>query len=108
MNYQAVLALNALDSVKANLVRLYLPTTLQRIENGMFGSGYTNLIVIDDNSSAKCTDDQTKVDAEVDLTPRIILNDITDLEVIGNSAFVNMPKLGVIETLYFLVKVVRI
>lgn len=99
-NYVRRIALNALDSVKANLVRLYLPTTLQRIENGMFGSGYTNLIVIDDNSSAKCTDDQTKVDAEVDLTPRIILNDITDLEVIGNSAFVNMPKLGLIKTLY--------
>ena len=99
-NYVRRIALNALDSVKANLVRLYLPTSLQRIESGMFGNGYTNLIVIDDNSSAKCADDQTKVDGEQDLTPRIILNDIINLEVIGNSAFINMPKIQQIKKLY--------
>ena len=99
-NKVRAIALNALDTVKANLVRLYLPTTLKRIEEGMFGSSYTNLQVIDDNNGSKCTADQTLVDQEQDLTPRIILNDITDLEVICNDAFVNMPKLTYITKLY--------
>lgn len=99
-NKVRTIALNALDTVKANLVRLYLPTTLKRIEADMFSSSYTNLIIIDDNNGSKCTADQTLVDEEQDLTPRIILNDITDLEVIGNNAFLNMPKLTYITKLY--------
>lgn len=94
------IALNALDSVRANLKRIYLPKTLKRIESTMFGSTYTNLVVIDDNQSSKCTSDEALVEAEQDLTPRIILNGITDLEVIGNSAFVNLPKLTQIKKLY--------
>ena len=99
-NKVRTIALNALDTVKANLVRLYLPTTLKRIEADMFGSSYSKLIIIDDNNGGKCTADQTLVDASEDLTPRIILNDITDLEVIGNNAFLNMPKLTYITKLY--------
>ena len=88
--------INAFSSVKALLKRLYLPKTLERIENGMFDGGYTNLEVIDDNTAATCTNDS----AAQSLTPRIILNGITDLKYIGAEAFVSMAKLTSITKLY--------
>ena len=88
------------DSIKGSLTRIYLPKTLKRIEANMFTSAYTNLLVIDDNTSSTCTSDETIVSSSQDLTPRIILNNLTELEVIGNSAFVNMPKLTSITKLY--------
>ena len=99
-NKVRTIALNALDTVKANLVRIYLPTSLKRIDANMFDGSYTNLIVVDDNTSTKCSADQTIVDADDDLTPRIILNGLINLETIGNSAFVNLPHLRNITKLY--------
>ena len=99
-NKVRTIALNALDTVKANLVRIYLPTSLKRIDANMFGSGYSHLVVIDDNTSTKCSADQTLVDASQNLTPRIILNGLINLETIGNNAFLDMPKLTNITKLY--------
>ena len=92
------ITIDALDPVKKNLKRIYLPRTLKRIEADMFNGDYDNLIVVDDNT--KCSADQALVDASQSLTPRIILNGITDLEVIGNNAFVNMDNLKNITKLY--------
>ena len=92
------IALNALDSVKSIIKRLYLPKTLRRIGNSFFTSSYTNLNVID--LTTTCTADETLIAASQDLTPRIVLNGITDLEVIGNSAFIALPKLNTIKKLY--------
>ena len=92
------ITIDALDTVKKNLKRIYLPRTLKRIEANMFNGDYDNLIVIDDNT--KCSADQALVDASQNLVPRIILNGITDLEVIGNSAFVDMDNLKNITQLY--------
>lgn len=92
------ITIDALDTVKKNLKRIYLPRTLKRIEANMFNGDYDNLIVVDDNT--KCSADQALVDASQSLTPRIILNGITDLEVIGNSAFVNMDHLQYMTKLY--------
>ena len=86
----------AFDSVKASLKRIYLPKTLKRIEAGMFGSGYTNLIVIDDNTGSKCLSDS----ATQSPTARIILNGLTELQAIGNNAFVDLPNLATITQLY--------
>ena len=92
------IALNALDTVKATVQRLYLPKHLKRLNSGQFGADFTNLIVVDDNTT--CGADETLAQANQDLTPRIILNGLTELEVIGNSAFVNLPKLTLITKLY--------
>ena len=92
------ITIDALDTVKKNLKRIYLPRTLKRIEANMFNGDYDNLIVIDDNT--KCSADQALVDASQNLVPRIILNGITDLEVIGNSAFINMDQFKNITKLY--------
>lgn len=97
-HYVRKIALNALDTVKASLERLYLPTSLSRIENGFFTSTFTNLAVIDDNT--KCSTDESTIAGGGSLTPRIILNGITSLKVIGTAAFVNMPKLNTIKKLY--------
>ena len=94
--YVRTISTQAFETVKSSLVRLYLPTTLKRIEANMFTSAYTNLLVIDDNTSGKCSTDQNTQN----LTGRIILNGITALETIGNSAFVNMAKLKSIKKLY--------
>lgn len=93
------IATTAFSSVKANLQRLYLPKTLKKIANGQFDSGYTSLVVIDDNDGSKCTADTTSA-ASGSLTPRIILNGLTSLEAIGNEAFVNLPSLPNVQTLY--------
>ena len=97
-HYVRNIALNALDTVKSSLVRLYLPTSLYRIGNGFFSSSYTNLTVIDDNT--KCAADEVIVQGGNTLKPRIILNGLTSLKIIGTAAFVNMPKLNKIEKLY--------
>ena len=94
-NYVRSIAKDALDSVKASLERIYLPKNLRRIGAGMFDGSYTNLKVVDDNTT--CSTDEA---AQQPLNGRIILNGLTDLEVIGNNAFVNMPHLGDIEKLY--------
>lgn len=90
------LALNIFESVKSSLVRLYLPKTLKRIQNSQFGDEYTNLVVIDDNTSSKCTTDSS---VSGNLIPRIILSGLTDLRVIGKNAFLNLPSLTSVETL---------
>ena len=92
------IAIDAFNTVKANLERIYLPKTLKRIEANMFNGDYKKLIVVDDNT--KCSVDETLVQASQSLTPRIILNGLTELEVIGNKAFVNMTKIGDITQLY--------
>ena len=97
-NYVRSFATDALVTVRANLKRIYLPKTLKRIDNNQFDANYTNLIVIDDNTT--CSGDDTLVQQEENLTPRIVLNGLTDLEVIGNRAFLNMPKLNTITKLY--------
>lgn len=94
-NYVRSIAKDALDTVKASLERIYLPKNLRRIEAGMFDGSYTNLKVVDDNTT--CSTDEA---AQQPLNGRIILNGLTDLEVIGNNAFVNMPHLGDIKKLY--------
>ncbi len=105
-NYVRSFAKDALLTVRANLKRIYLPTTLKRIDNSQFDSTYTNLVVIDDNTA--CAGDETRAQAHQDLIPRIILNKLTSLEVIGTRAFLNMPKLNTITKLYlpYSVKVV--
>ena len=71
------------DTVKAALRRLYLPSTLQAIENKMFATGYTNLFIIDVN-----TDCATDGGWNNNNYPgRIDLSGLTDLEFIGVHAF---------------------
>lgn len=93
-NKVRTIAKDALQTVKAQLIRIYLPVTLKRIEASMFDSSYTNLLVVDDNTH--CTLDEG-VNSP---TARIILNGITDLEVIGKNAFDGMPKKASIKKLY--------
>ena len=88
------IAIDALNAVKANLERIYLPKYLKRIEANMFNGDYDKLIVIDDNT--KCSADEAVVG---NISPRIILNGLTELETIGNSAFLNMDKLANITKL---------
>ena len=97
-NYVRSFATDALVTVRANLKRIYLPTTLKRIDNSQFDGNYTNLIVVDDNT--KCSADQTLVDREEELEARITLNGLTNLEVIGTRAFLDMPKLNTVTKLY--------
>ena len=97
-HYVRNIALNALDTVKASLERIYLPTSLRRIGNGFFNSAFTNLTVIDDNTT--CSADEVIVQGGSSLRPRIILNGITSLTVIGSKAFLELPSLINIEKLY--------
>jgi|GEM_PF-1504801 len=87
---------DALTSVQANLERVYLPTTLKRIEPRMFNDNYDKLVVVDDNTGS-CSDDDS---AGASIDKRIVLNGLTSLKVIGNSAFVNMDNLTQITKLY--------
>ena len=93
-NKVRTIAKDALQTVKASLKRIYLPVTLKRIEASMFDSSYNLLSVIDDNTH--CSLDEN----EANPTPRIILNGITDLEVIGKNAFDGMPKKADVKKLY--------
>ena len=88
---------DAFNTVKSKLERIYLPKTLKRIEPNMFNSDYDKLIVIDDNTA--CSSDETTIQGGEELSPRIILDGLTELEVIGNKAFVDMDKLANIKTL---------
>ncbi len=97
-HYVRSIALNAFDTVKASLVRLYLPTSLRRIGNAFFTSAFTNLTVIDDNTA--CSVDETLVQGGQTLQPRIILNGLTSLKVIGSKAFIDLPSLVNIKKLY--------
>lgn len=90
---------DALNNVQSSLERVYLPKTLKRIEPNMFTASFTNLVVIDDNTGSKCTIDDS-ANQENPLVKRIFLDGLTNLEVIGNSAFVNMNKIKTIEKLY--------
>ena len=98
--YVRSISKTALDSVKGTLQRIYLPKQLRRIEAEMFDSSYTNLIVVDDNT--QCSGDETYLGQEghTTLSSRIVLNGLTNLEVIGKSAFVDMPHLGDVTKLY--------
>ncbi len=92
---------NDYKNFKKNLRRIYLPTTLEIIETGMFGSAYTNLVVVDAADKSVCTSDSEKeADPHDDLTPRIDLHKLTSLEVIGNEAFHNMNKINDITKLH--------
>ena len=97
-HYVRNIAVNALDTVKASLERIYLPTSLWRIGNGFFGTGYTHLTVVDDNTT--CAADEVIVQGGSSLTPRIILNGLTSLKVIGSKAFNELPSLINIKKLY--------
>ena len=97
-NYVRTIAKDALDTVRGSLERIYLPKNLRRIDANMFDSYYTNLIIVDDNT--KCSTDEEAVNGGETLTGRIILNGLTDLEVIGASAFVTLPHLTDIKKLY--------
>ena len=96
--YVRSIAKDALDTVRGSLERIYLPKNLRRIEASMFDGNYTNLKVVDDNT--KCSSDESLINQGQTLAGRIILNGLTDLEVIGKSAFVNMPQLANIKKLY--------
>ena len=97
-NYVRSIAKDALDTVRGSLERIYLPKNLRRIEAEMFNSSYTNLIVVDDNT--KCSTDEENIAGGQILKGRVVLNGLTDLEVIGKSAFVNMPHLADVKKLY--------
>ena len=87
------------SAFKANLERVYLPKYLKRIEYRMFNTEYSNLTVVDVNTT--CTSDETYLDEhDDDLTPRIDLHALTDLEIIDSYAFVYMTKLKEITKLY--------
>ena len=88
---------NAFNSVKTQLVRLYLPTGLKRIHNNMF-SDYTNLIVIDDNTA--CVTDEALIESGGSLVPRVNLSKITGLQVIGDKAFSLLPNARNIKSLH--------
>ena len=90
------ISIEAFNTVKANLVRLYLPSTLKRIEANMFNADYDNLVVVDVNTQCS-SDEGVAVDS---LEKRIDLSALTELEVIGNSAFLNMDKLTNIKKLH--------
>lgn len=93
-NKVRTISTDAFQTVVSHLERLYLPTTLKRIENSMFTSSYLKLAVVDDNTH--CT-----VDEDIDSpTPRIILNGLTELEVIGKNAFDGMTKKDSVKKLY--------
>lgn len=96
--YVRSIAKDALDTVRGSLERIYLPKYLRRIEANMFDSSYTNLIVVDDNT--KCSTDEENIAGGQTLKGRVILDGLTNLEVIGKSAFVNMPHIGDIKKLY--------
>lgn len=94
--------------LKAALYRLYLPTTLIAIENKMFDGTFTNLYVIDSNG-AICTDwgvAKTKGKTakqlydDKDITGRVDLSGLTDLEFIGFRAFANMNKRSDVKKLH--------
>lgn len=97
-NKVRTIAIDAFNTVKANLERIYLPTTLRRIEKGMFNGDYKKLIVVDDSTT--CTGDKTVSDAGQNVEKRIDLHNITDLEVIANEAFKDMPKLKELTRLH--------
>ena len=92
------ISIDAFNTVKAKLERLYLPKTLKRIEANMFNGDYDKLIVVDDNT--KCLSDESTIAGGETLSARIVLNGLTELEVIGNRAFVDMDNLKNVKTLY--------
>lgn len=69
------------DEIKGSIERLYLPTTLVEIGNGMFKKGYDKLYVVDDNTA--CATDH----ANPPVTGRIDLSGLDDLKYIGSHAF---------------------
>ncbi|MCR5349248.1 MAG: leucine-rich repeat domain-containing protein [Bacilli bacterium] len=81
-NEVTTINVNALNTVKTTISRLYLPSSLTAIPNDMF-KGFTNLNVI--AGSADCVTGE-------DNDPRIDLHSLTNLTNIGNTAFSQMPK----------------
>lgn len=69
------------NDIKGSIERLYLPTTLVEIGNGMFKQGFNKLYVIDDNTA--CADDHNNPPD----TGRINLSGLDDLRYIGSHAF---------------------
>lgn len=72
---------NVFDEIKGSIERLYLPTTLVEIGNGMFKKGFDKLYVVDDNTA--CSTDHDNPPA----TGRINLSGLDDLKYIGSHAF---------------------
>ena len=84
-------------SFKAQLQRVYLPKYLKKINNIMF-SGYDNLIVVDINTA--CYGDNQQIQQSQAITPRIMLSELEDLEIIGDYAFLVMKKYDTITKVY--------
>lgn len=74
---------DALNNIKKTLVRLYLPYSLERINN-LYFKNFDNLLYIGVNSD--CTTSTT------DINPSIDLSQITGLKYIGTHAFCYLPK----------------
>ncbi|MCR5078321.1 MAG: leucine-rich repeat domain-containing protein [Bacilli bacterium] len=82
----------AFNSIKRFIKRIFLPTTLQRIEVSMFNADYKELLVVDSNESCQETENP--------INPRIDLSDLTDLEEIRDFAFCNIPKASSIRIIH--------
>ncbi len=74
---------DALNTVQSTLVRLYLPYSLERINN-LYFQKFTNLLYIGVNSD--CTTSTTVSNPSIDLSQ------ITGLKYIGTRAFCYLPK----------------
>lgn len=74
---------DALNTIQKNLVRLYLPYSLERINN-LYFQNFTNLKYIGVNSDCRTS---TTVD-----NPSIDLSQITGLKYIGTRAFCYLPQ----------------
>lgn len=81
-NEVTTINVNALNTVKKTISRLYLPSSLTAIPNNMF-TGFTNLNVI--AGSADCVTGE-------DDDPRIDLHSLVKLTNIGDAAFSKMPR----------------
>lgn len=90
----------AFDSVKSQLQRVYLPTTLYAIENEMFGTNYPNLIVVDSNDHCNLDWDSEHETSVASPRKRIDLSHLVDLQFIGYWAFCKMSHRTEIELLH--------
>ncbi|MCR4562066.1 MAG: leucine-rich repeat domain-containing protein [Bacilli bacterium] len=92
-NKVRVIAQTALNDIKGSIRRIYLPTTLRRIENSFF-DGFNNCTVIDSNvvvdvpTINDCKTDET---GSMEVLSRVDLSDLTDLEIVCDFAFSKAP-----------------
>ena len=100
----------ALDSVKESLVCIYLPSTLERINNNFFSGSYKNLLVVDVNVDGGCNGDKNIISSftsgnelnyyKSNLDCRINLSEITGLKYIGSKSFTDLPNIKYIRRLH--------